>query len=60
MYLDTDPIIYQILIFSLIIALLCSLYFCVKFLFYNNKKYFNSWQFPMIMAIVFDLYILDK
>jgi len=44
---------------SLFVALICSLYFCVLFILYQKKKYFISWQFPMILAIFFDLYLLE-
>jgi uncharacterized integral membrane protein len=47
----------QIFVFSLLLALLLSFYFFINHLVMKNKKYaltFNTWQFPMLLALFID------
>lgn len=46
-----------ILIISLFIALLSSLYIFIQAFFYKDKSHFsiyNTWQFPMILAMLIE------
>jgi hypothetical protein len=49
--------------FSLLITLILSFYIFVRAIFFsdnNKKKVFNSWQFPMLLALYIDaVYILQ-
>lgn len=52
----------NIIIISLLIALICSFYI----LMYNtvlknksNRYLFNTWQFPMLLALFFDAFFLS-
>ena len=52
-----------ILIISLSVALLCSLIITAEVLYYKNdeyKKTFSSWQLPMLVAMLFDIYLMCK
>jgi len=54
-------IIDKILIFSLFIALICSVFILIEVLYFKNhtyKKTFSSWQTPMIFAMLVDIYLL--
>lgn len=47
----------KIFVFSLLIALLISFYFFISHIVMRDdkhKKIFNSWQFPMLLAIFID------
>ena len=47
---------------SLLFVLLISFYIFIVTLFYNDKSYksvFSAWQFPMLLALVVDFYILE-
>ena len=47
---------------SLTVALICSFYTLVDVLIFDNenhKKTFTAWQFPMIFAILIDLYLMN-
>jgi len=52
-----------LLIISLSVALVCSLLITVEVLYYKNdeyKKTFSSWQLPMLVAMLFDIYLMCK
>ena len=56
-------VIDRILIFSLIIALLCSMIITAEVFYYKNdehRKTFSSWQLPMLFALLVDIYIMCK
>jgi hypothetical protein len=47
-----------ILIFSLTISALASIFICYQVYYHKNKKYlkrFSNWQMPMIVAILIDM-----
>lgn len=51
----------QILLASLIVALICSIIISIQVYIYKNKYYkssFSTWQMPMIFAILADVYLL--
>ena len=53
----------KIFFFSLLIALLSSFYILLETIIMQNKsnKYlFNTWQFPMLLALFFDAVFLSK
>ena len=64
--MNIDNTINSLLFISLLIALLCSFYISIKYIFYikpqNNYSksnsrldlFFNTWQFPMLLAMVLD------
>jgi len=57
-----DPTIIKILFKSLfLLLLLISFYIFIVVLFFKDSHYkdiFSAWQFPMLLALVVDLYII--
>jgi len=50
-----------ILKISLIVALICSFYIFIHVIVLKKNTYFSgfvSWQFPMILALVTDIYLM--
>ena len=50
-----------VLILSLLTALLCSIIILIEVFYFKNhtyKKTFSSWQAPMILAMIIDLYLI--
>lgn len=51
-----------ILFISLIVALICSIIICYRVYVLNDntfKSRFSTWQMPMILAIIADLYFIQ-
>ena len=56
--MSVNYLIKQIFILFLLGALLISFYFFVDILVFKNKHYtdiFNTWQFPMLLALYLDI-----
>ena len=52
-----------ILVLSLSVALVCSLFISIEVYYYKNYQYrktFSSWQSPMLIALLADIYIMCK
>lgn len=52
----------QILIVGLVISLICSIVICYRVYVLNDntfKSRFSTWQMPMILAILADLYFIQ-
>jgi len=52
----------QILIVGLVISLICSIIICYRVYILNDhtfKSRFSTWQMPMILAILADLYFIQ-
>jgi len=63
MKLTISEIVNILLKISLLIALGCSIYIFVQALVFKDKEYtlrFQSWQMPMIFALITDLFLLSK
>jgi hypothetical protein len=48
----------KILVFSLTISMLSSIFICYQVYYHKNKKYFkrfSNWQMPMILATLIDV-----
>ena len=54
------PALYKFFVFLMSIVTLISLYILVDKIF--NKKYhsINAWQFPMLLAILIELTLIEK
>ena len=62
MITSLDVMVIFILKITLVIALLCSVYIYVNVFIFNHKhfsKKFDAWQFPMILALLSDLYFIN-
>lgn len=49
-------------ILSLVVATIISFYYFMMVLVFKHKKYknvFNSWQFPMLLAILVEVFFLE-
>jgi len=54
-------ILENILVISLVVALVCSVIICIQVYVLNNQHYktgFSTWQMPMILAILADIYLI--
>jgi hypothetical protein len=63
MKLSISEIVDILLKISLVIALGCSIYIFIQALIFKHKEYtmrFQSWQMPMIFALVIDLFLLSN
>ena len=52
----------KIFVFTLLISLLISFYFFISHMVLrenNHSKIFTTWQFPMLLALLFDVYIIE-
>jgi len=52
----------QILLFGLVLSLICSMIICYRVYVLNDptfKSRFSTWQMPMILAIMADLYFIQ-
>ena len=52
----------QILLFGLFLSLICSIIICYRVYVLNDhtfKSRFSTWQMPMILAILADLYFIQ-
>jgi hypothetical protein len=61
MHLTLTEIIDILLKISLLIALGCSIYIFVQALIFKQNEYkgrFLSWQMPMILALLIDIYLI--
>jgi hypothetical protein len=63
--MNIDKLVENLLKISLWVATLCAFYIFVDLLLHrheknsgDNKGIFNTWQFPMLLAILADVYIL--
>jgi Na+-transporting NADH:ubiquinone oxidoreductase subunit NqrC len=55
-------LIEKILLFGLVVSLLCSVVICYRVYVLNDhtfKSRFSTWQMPMILAIIADLYFIQ-
>ena len=55
-------VIEQILLFGLFLSLICSIVICYRVYVLNDhtfKSRFSTWQMPMILAIIADLYFIQ-
>ena len=55
-------LIEQILLFGLFISLISSIIICYRVYILNDstfKSRFSTWQMPMILAIIADLYVIQ-
>ena len=55
-------LIEKIILFGLVVSLLCSVVICYRVYVLNDhtfKSRFSTWQMPMILAIIADLYFIQ-
>jgi len=58
---NTDISVIFVLKITLIVALICSVYIYINVFVFKHKHYskqFDAWQFPMILALLSDLYLI--
>jgi hypothetical protein len=61
--MKSKEIIDTLLKISMVVALLCSVFITVQAFIFNNTEYktrFLAWQTPMILALLTELFLMQK